>query len=103
MLCGNQAKRDGLALGNVTQRREVARPRTVIFKEQPIATQLIEQLLCNRVVAALGQPSPHRVATTKMDAGDRRRGRIENRVFGGDRVVEEAIHVEAQFAVLGLQ
>ena len=92
-----------LALGNMTQRREVARPRTVVFKEQPIAAQLIEQLLCNRLVTAFSQPSPHRVATTKMDAGDRRRGRIENRVFGGDRVVEEAIHLEAQFAVLGLQ
>jgi hypothetical protein len=26
----------------MTQRREIARPRTVKFKDQPIATQLIE-------------------------------------------------------------
>ena len=32
---------DDLAFGNMTQRREIARPRTVKFKE-PIATQLIE-------------------------------------------------------------
>ena len=32
---------DDLAFGNMTQRRGIARPRTVKFKE-PIATQLIE-------------------------------------------------------------
>src|SRR5207248_10794211 len=57
-----------LALGYKPQRRKTARARTVVFEQETIVRQFIEQPFGNCVVAALAVPHAALVAATEMDA-----------------------------------
>src|SRR6266705_912024 len=65
-LGGDQAEHDQLALGDEAQRLEAAGAGVVVFEEEPVDRQLVEQRLGDEVVAALRRPGGPEVAAAHV-------------------------------------
>src|SRR6266498_2015186 len=65
-LGGDQAEHDQLALGDEAQRLEPAGAGVVVFEEEPVDPQLVEQRLGDEVVAALRRPGGPEVAAAHV-------------------------------------
>src|SRR5487761_1416759 len=59
---GDEAEHDDLALGQEAQRTKIARARIVIFEEEAVDVDLVEERFGDRVIAALGDPRALEIA-----------------------------------------
>ena len=65
---GDEAEHGGLALWQKTQRRKAAGASAVVFEKIAVDTNLVEQQLGHRLVAAFGDPGAGEIAAAQMHA-----------------------------------
>ena len=101
-LVRDQSEHDDLALGHEAQRLERSRAFVVVFEQEPVDVERVEELLGDRVVAAFGVPLAAVVAAAQVDRQRSRRAcaPAEAGVVGGHRLVEQRVGIVAH---LGLQ
>src|SRR5829696_1030212 len=104
LLGGDQAEHDGLPLGYEAQGLERPGPGRVVLGEDPVALEVVEELLGDRVVAALDRPHRAMVATAKMDRPGDVRERANQLVVPLDHLAQPGLGVQAEVAkdLLGL-
>ena len=80
-LRADQTEHDNFSLRDESQRLESSGALVVVFEQEAIAIELVEDLVGDGVIAALGVPVAAIVAATQMDgqrhAGSRRRREAE--------------------------
>ena len=95
LLGAHEAEHDGRALGRKAQRGEIAGALVVIFEEEAVDLHLVEQDLCDRLVAALRHPGALEIAAAQMDA----HGHIGRPI--ADRIVDQpAIEADERVRVV---
>ncbi len=80
LLRGDQPEHDGLVLGHEAQRLEGAGARRVVLGEDPVDREVVEQLLGDRVVAALDRPHAAVVPAAQVHRERGVRERLDQRV-----------------------
>ena len=91
----DQAEHHNLVLGHKAQRLEPAGARQIIFQQETVMRQLIEQTLGNRVVSALAVPHAALVAATQMNAERHAIETADQRGLGRDRTRQICLRVLA--------